>query len=260
MATYLRYQHGDFIGHGLLDGSTIQPLDGNIGDFRSADRPTLHLDEVKLLAPTVPSKIIAIGPNYRAAFKDRTPPERPNLWTKPPTCLNDPEGIIEIPPGEPGINHEVELAFVIGKRAKQVRREDAHDYIFGYTCMNDVTKGDFATKGAFVASPYLIWGKIFDGFAPLGPWIVTDIDTGNLALKCRVNGQERQNHSTSDRLFDPDLILEFVSNVMTLLPGDVISTGSPPGMTPLVDGDMIEVEIENIGVLRNYARNRSDRT
>ena len=129
---------------------------------------------VKLLAPAVPTKIIAVGPNYKIYFRDGSPPPaQPMLWTKPASCLNDPEGTIEIPSGHT-INHESELAMVIGKRAKDIDPSKAQEYIFGYTCMNDVTAGDFASPGAFAASHYFVDGKIFDTFAPLGPLIETE--------------------------------------------------------------------------------------
>ena len=259
MTKYVRYEHAGTIRYGELSGTAVQPLDGEFGAWRRAPPPTLELADVKLLAPTLPSKIIAIGPNFYAPFRgaNALPPMELMYWTKPPTVLNHPEGVIELPPGVPAVNHEVELAIVIGKRAKQVRRERAHEHILGFTCMNDVTAGDLVTPGAFGASPYFIYGKIFDGFGPLGPCIVTDLDTRNLHLETRVNGKIRQSHSTSDRIHEPDEIVARVSNVLTLYPGDVISMGSPPGVAPIVDGDVVEIEIEGIGVLRNYAKNRN---
>lgn len=259
MAKYLRYEHRGSIHFGELLGTTIQPLAGEFGALRPAAQPTVQLTDVRLLAPVTPTKIIAIGPNFHAPFRgaDAHPPMELMYWTKPATVLNHPEGIIELPPGVPAVNHEVELAIVIGKRARQVSRAEAHEYIFGFTCMNDVTAGDLITRGAFPASPYFVYGKTFDGFGPLGPWIVTDIDTGNLHMETRVNGEVRQSHSTSDRIFSPEEVVARVSNVQTLLPGDVISMGSPPGVAPMVDGDVVEVEIEGIGTLRNYARNRN---
>jgi 2-keto-4-pentenoate hydratase/2-oxohepta-3-ene-1,7-dioic acid hydratase in catechol pathway len=258
VATYLRYEHRGSTHFGELQGNMIHPLEGELGALRPAFLPTVALDEVKLLAPTVPSKIIAIGPNFHAPFRgaNAVPPMELMYWTKPATGLNHPEGVIELPPAVPAVNHEVELAIVIGKRAKRVSRAEAHQYIFGFTCMNDVTAGDLVTPGAFVASPYFVYGKTYDGFAPLGPWIVTGLDTGNLHMETRLNGEVRQSHSTSDRIFSPEEVVERVSNVQTLLPGDVISMGSPPGVGPMVDGDVVEVEIEAIGTLRNYARAR----
>lgn len=254
LARYVRFRNGETIRYGELRGTTIYPLNGAFGAFEPAPEEPIALERAKLLAPSVPTKIIAIGPNFGPV-----PPSfsQPWFWTKPATCLNDPEGIIELPPGHPAINHEVELAIVIGRRAKMVDRASAHEYIFGYTCMNDVTAGDFSKEGAFMASHYFVDGKIFDGFAPLGPWIVTDLDTGNLKMETRVNGEVRQSDTTANCLFDPAHIVALVSNVVTLFPGDVISTGSPPGVQPMVHGDVVEIEIEGIGILRNHARNRS---
>jgi 2-keto-4-pentenoate hydratase/2-oxohepta-3-ene-1,7-dioic acid hydratase in catechol pathway len=262
MARYVRYEHQGDVRYGRLDGEAIQPLEGEFAAFRPAALPTVKLGDVRLLAPTAPSKIIAIGPNFKAPFQgpDAFPPMDLTYWTKPASVLNHPEGIIELPPGVPAVNHEVELAIVIGRRAKQVSRERAADHIFGFTCMNDVTAGDFATRGAFQASGYFVFGKIFDGFGPLGPWIVTDLDTRDLHMETRVNGEVRQSHSTAGRIHEPDEVVARVSNIVTLEPGDVISMGSPPGVAPIVHGDVVEIEIENIGVLRNHARNRPERT
>ncbi len=251
---YVRYRHGNITSYGTLEGTTITPVEGPFGEFRPSAQPSIPLDAVQLLAPTVPSKIIAIGPNYRAHPGHEAVPLM--MWTKPASCLNDPEGVIELPPGHPAVNHEAELAIVIGKRAKQVHRTNAAEHIFGFTCMNDVTLGDFSTPGAFGRSPYFVHGKICDGFAPLGPCIVTNLDTRDLRLQCRVNGGIRQDHSTSDQIHEPAELVAAVSDYVTLLPGDVISTGSPPGVQPMRDGDIVEIEIEHIGILRNYARNR----
>lgn len=258
MAKYVRYDHQGAIEYGRLDGTMVQPLDGEFGAFRSSERPAVKLDEVKLLSPSTPSKVIAIGPNFHAPFQgpNAHPPVPLMFWTKPSSTVNHPEGVIALPPGLPAVNYEVELAVVIGKRAKQVSAEEAQEFIFGYTCMNDVTAGDFATPGAFMASPYFVHGKIFDGFAPLGPCIVTDLDTRDLHLESRVNGEVRQSHSTSDWIHTPAEVVARLSDILTLFPGDVISMGSPPGLGPLFDGDVVEVEIENIGVLRNFARDR----
>jgi 2-keto-4-pentenoate hydratase/2-oxohepta-3-ene-1,7-dioic acid hydratase in catechol pathway len=255
MARYVRYQQGGTVRYGELKGDTIQLLLGDFAKFSPSPEPPVKLQDVKLLSPCSPSKIVAIGPNYKCFFANATPPSQPSCWLQPPTGVNHPEGIIELPPGL-DCNHEVELAIVIGRRAKCVKRENARDYIFGYTLMNDVTAGDFQTPGAFPQSDFSDYGKIYDGFAPLGPNIVTGIDVSNLKMETRVNGKVRQSHSTSDHLFTPEFLVEFVTNILTLEPGDVISTGSPPGMYPMRHGDVVEIEIENIGVLRNYCRDR----
>lgn len=259
MAKYLRYELGGTVRYGRLDGTAITPLDGDFPTFVPSNDPTIELDRVKLLAPTQPTRIVSSGPGFKCSFPDPSHyPDMPMFWHKPLAALNHPEGIIELPTCEyPGVNHEAELGIVIGKKAKCVSPEEAPDHIFGYTCYNDVTRGDFYEAGAFGASPYYVYGKTYDGFAPIGPWVVTDLDTGNLHIECRINGEVRQSHSTSDRLFTPEQIVSWLSHMGTLNPGDVISTGSPPGMTWMKHGDVCEVEIENIGILRNHIRDRS---
>lgn len=147
MAKIVRYQTGDVVAHGLLEDHHIRPLEGNLDALRSSSAPGVELHQAKLLSPTVPSKIVAIGPNFRAYFSaDKPPPSQPMLWIKPATCLNHPEGMIELPPGHI-VNHESELALVIGKTAREVGIGEARSSILGYSCMNDVTAGDFATRG-----------------------------------------------------------------------------------------------------------------
>jgi 2-keto-4-pentenoate hydratase/2-oxohepta-3-ene-1,7-dioic acid hydratase in catechol pathway len=259
MEKYLRYEQGGAIRYGKLEGSKIIPLDGEFPEFRPSADPTLELGSVRLLSPTQPTRIVASGPGFKILFPDQSQlPAMPMFWHKPLAALNHPEGVIELPTREyPGINHEAELAIVIGKKAKCVEAGDAADFIFGYTCFNDVTRGDFYKEGAFAASPYFVYGKTYDGFAPFGPYVVTGLDVRNLHIECRINGEVRQSHTTSDRLFSPEKIVEWLSHMGTLNPGDVISMGSPPGMTWMKDGDVCEVEIENIGILRNYVRDRS---
>jgi 2-keto-4-pentenoate hydratase/2-oxohepta-3-ene-1,7-dioic acid hydratase in catechol pathway len=258
MAKYLRYELDGAVRYGRLDGTTITPLAGTFPDFRTSRDPAVELDAVRLLAPTEPTRIVSAGPGFKCSFDDPAQrPDMPMFWHKPLAALNHPEGIIELPTAEyPGINHEAELGIVIGKTAKCLTPEQAPGHIFGYTCYNDVTRGDFYEEGAFGASVYFAHGKTYDGFAPIGPWIVTDLDTSNLHIECRINGEVRQSHSTSDRLFSPAQIVSFLSQMGTLNPGDVISCGSPPGMTWMEHGDVCEVEIEGIGILRNHVRMR----
>jgi 2-keto-4-pentenoate hydratase/2-oxohepta-3-ene-1,7-dioic acid hydratase in catechol pathway len=257
MAKYVRYEQGGAVRYGRLEGTTITPLDGDFPDFTpSGDRP-VELGAVKLLAPTQPTRIVSCGPGFKCSFPNGEYPEMPAFWHKPLVALNHPEGIIELPDDEyPGVNHEAELGIVIGRTAKCVTPEAAGAHIFGYTCYNDVTRGDFYEEGAFGRSPYFVYGKTYEGFAPIGPCVVTDLDTSNLRMECRINGEVRQSHSTSDRLFTPEQLVSFVSQLGTLNPGDVISCGSPPGMTWMKHGDVCEVEIEGIGVLRNHVRMR----
>jgi 2-keto-4-pentenoate hydratase/2-oxohepta-3-ene-1,7-dioic acid hydratase in catechol pathway len=261
MAKYVRYEHQGSVSYGQVDGETIQPLEGAFAAFRPAAGPKVRLDAVKLLAPTTPTKIIAVGPNFKIFFAgaEAHPHMELTYWTKPPSVVNHHDGVVELPPGVPAVNPEVEVGIVIGKRAKQVRVEEARDHIFGFTLVNDVTAGDMQTRGAFPASLYFAYGKTFDGFGPMGPWIVTDIDVGDLHMEARVNGEIRQSHSTSDWIYTPEQVVTKVSNVQTLEPGDVISTGSPPGVGPMRHGDVVEIEVENIGMLRIHARDRQER-
>ena len=263
MARYLRYETGGAARYGRLedDGDTITPLDGPFPDFTDSGDAKASLAGVRLLAPIEPTRIVSCGPGFKCSFEDPSQyPEMPAFWHKPLVALNHHEGIIELPDDDyPGINHEVELGIVIGRKAKCVSPEEARDYIFGYTCYNDVTRGDFYKEGAFGMSPWFVYGKTYEGFAPVGPWIVTGLDTSDLHLECRINGEVRQSHSTSDRLFEPEQLVSWLSHMGTLNPGDVISCGAPPGMTWMNDGDVCEIEIEGIGVLRNHIRARPKR-
>jgi len=196
----------------------------------------------------VPSKIIGIGVNYRAHAVEmgKGLPEEPLLFLKPRSALL-PEGFpIERPVGYERVDYEGELGVVIGRRARRVSTEDALDHVLGFTCINDVTVRDLQKKDGQWAR-----AKGFDTFCPLGPKIVAGLDPSNLRIVTRVNGQVRQDSSTSDLIFDVPTLISFVSNHMTLEVGDVISTGTPSGVGNLEPGDVVEVEIEGIGVLRN---------
>jgi 2-keto-4-pentenoate hydratase/2-oxohepta-3-ene-1,7-dioic acid hydratase in catechol pathway len=254
MAKIVRYLHDGTTSYGELANAEIKPLEGSIGRFTHADRPGVPLREVRLLAPAVPTKIIAIGPGYRAQLKGGAAPARPYYWVKPASAVIGPDDVIERPSDIPVVCHESELAMVIGKLSKDVPVAEAPGHIFGYTCANDVSAGNLLNLEEYVKSQYLVDGKMFDTFAPIGPWIETDFSPANAQVVCRVNGVVRQNHNTSDLLFSPVQLVHLISSVVTLYPGDMISTGSPPGMGPLVDGDIVEVEIEGIGTLRNPVR------
>ena len=209
----------------------------------------IPLSEVKLLAPSVPSKIVALGLNYRDHAKELglPIPEEPLLFLKPPSAVIGPEEKIILPPESKRVDYEAELAVVIRKRARRIAPQRAFDYILGYTCFNDVTARDLQKKdGQWTRA------KSFDTFAPFGPWIETDLDPSNLKVRSYLNGFLRQDSSTSELIFPVPEIVSFVSQVMTLEPGDVIATGTPPGIGPLSSGDLIEVEIEGIGRLKNY--------
>ncbi|HEY3054889.1 MAG TPA: fumarylacetoacetate hydrolase family protein [Thermoanaerobaculia bacterium] len=196
-----------------------------------------------------PSKIVCVGRNYAEHARElgnEAPPE-PILFLKAPSSVIAPEGTIIRPPQSQRVDFEGELAIVIGRQARNVKRADWRGYVLGFTCGNDVTARDLQKKdGQFTRA------KSFDTFCPIGPVIETDLDTSALNLVTRVNGEIKQNGNTRDMIFPCDFLIEFISSVMTLCPGDVILTGTPAGVGPLVSGDVVEVEIDGIGTLRNH--------
>jgi 2-keto-4-pentenoate hydratase/2-oxohepta-3-ene-1,7-dioic acid hydratase in catechol pathway len=235
---------------GVGENDRIWRYDGtdafHVGKVEEA-RP-LPLSEARLLPPVVPSKIVAVGRNYAEHAKElgNEAPSEPIIFLKPPTALLPPGGTIVRPPQSQRVDFEGELAIVISHQARNIRREDWRSYVLGFTCANDVTARDLQKKDVQFTR-----GKGFDTFCPLGPCIETDLDPSSLSVQTRVNGEIRQNGNTSQMIFPCDFVLEFVSSIMTLLPGDVILTGTPAGVGPMAPGDAVEVEIERIGTLRN---------
>jgi 2-keto-4-pentenoate hydratase/2-oxohepta-3-ene-1,7-dioic acid hydratase in catechol pathway len=223
----------------LLDKEQLRVLDGP---------PAERLDQVELLAPVRPSKIIGVGLNYRAhaAEMGKKLPDEPLLFLKPSTALLDPGAPIVRPAGFDRVDYEGELGVVIGRAARRVPAAEALGYVAGFCCVNDVTVRDLQKRDVQYTR-----AKGFDSFAPLGPCLASGLEPGNLGIVTRVDGQVRQQSSTSDMIFEVPRLIETASRVMTLLPGDVISTGTPPGVGPLEPGMVVEVEIEGIGVLRN---------
>lgn len=206
-----------------------------------------------LLAPITPSKIVGIASNYRAhALEMGKPvPTSPKLFLKPPTAVVGPDAPIPRPRASERVDHEAELVVVIGRRAARVSEADALAYVFGYTAGNDVTARDFQkADGVFARA------KGYDGFAPAGPVVVTGLDPADLAVRAWVNGALRQDGRTSDMVFGVAALVAFVSDVMTLEPGDVVYTGTPSGVGPLVVGDVVEVEVEGVGRLGNPVTSR----
>jgi len=203
----------------------------------------------RLLAPVTPTKIVCVGRNYAEHAKElgnEAPPE-PIIFLKPPSALLDPEGTILRPPMSQRVDFEGELAIVVGREAKNVKADDWRDYVLGFACANDVTARDLQKKDVQFTR-----GKGFDTFCPIGPCIETELDVANLRVTTRVNGETRQDGSTSQMIFSCAFLVEFITAVMTLLPGDVILTGTPAGVGPLNAGDVVEVEVEGIGVLKNH--------
>ena len=243
-----RFRHGNRIATGSVEDDYVRPLAGTFFHNPVPTGEDVPLSEVRLLAPVLPSKIVAVGKNYadHAAEMGGDVPEEPVIFIKPSTAVIGPADPIPYPAMSSRVDHEAELAVVLGRVARHIRAEDAGRYILGFTCGNDVTARDLQAKdGQWTRA------KGFDGFCPLGPWIETELDPTDLWLECRVNGEVRQSARTSQLTFGPNRLVEFISQVMTLLPGDVILTGTPAGVGPLEVGDKVEVEVEGIGVLQN---------
>ncbi|HEX8255755.1 MAG TPA: fumarylacetoacetate hydrolase family protein [Thermoanaerobaculia bacterium] len=201
-----------------------------------------------LLPPTVPTKIVCIGRNYADHAKElgNEAPSEPLLFLKPPSALLAPGGTIVKPSQSQLVHHEGELAIVIGREAKNIHVDDWRDYVLGFTCANDVSARDLQRKDVQFTR-----GKSFDTFCPVGPHIETDLDPSDLRIVTRVNGQVKQDGRTSQMIFPCNVLLSYVSEHMTLMPGDLILTGTPAGVGSLSAGDTVEVEIEGIGTLRN---------
>ena len=243
---YLRYEHRGKIAYGALDGDSIREIRGDLFGGRSETGAKVKLSDVKLLWPCEPTKVLAVGLNYKSHLGDRPAPEKPELFFKPLTSLQNPSGDIVIPPGAKNVHYEGEMVIVIGKKATRVSRERAADHIFGYTCGNDVSERDWQRGD-------LQWwrAKGADTFGPLGPVIAVGLDYKKSRLQTRVNGEVKQSQVLSDLIFDAPTIVSFASQYVTLERGDVIYTGTPGATSAMKPGDLVEVEIEGIGVLKN---------
>jgi 2-keto-4-pentenoate hydratase/2-oxohepta-3-ene-1,7-dioic acid hydratase in catechol pathway len=244
----VRFRHGSRIATGAVEGGYVRPLQGTFFDNPVPTGEEVPLSAVRLLVPVIPSKVVAVGRNYmeHAQEMGAEVPEEPVIFLKPSTSVIGPGDPIPYPPSSRRVDHEGELGVVIGRLARHVPLEESGKFILGYLCGNDVTARDLQQKDGQWTR-----GKGFDGFCPLGPWVETELDPTDLAVECRVNGETRQAARTSQLAFGPGELVEFVSAVMTLLPGDVILTGTPAGVGPLQVGDRVEVEVEGIGVLAN---------
>jgi 2-keto-4-pentenoate hydratase/2-oxohepta-3-ene-1,7-dioic acid hydratase in catechol pathway len=244
----VRLLHDGDARYGMVEnGSSVTLLSDE--PFAAWEREdTVPLAQAQLLAPVIPTKIVCVGLNYRGHAEEMgiAPPEEPVLFMKPSTATNSPNGVITRPGAAGRVDYEGELAVVIGRRCRNVSVDEASSVILGYTCGNDVTARDIqARDGQWTRA------KGFDGFCPLGPWLETEIDPRDLAIQTRLNGEVVQSARTSDMFWDPYEVVSFVSQVMTMLPGDVVLTGTPAGIGPMDSGDVIEVEIEGIGALVN---------
>ena len=233
---------------GWIQDDMVGRIEGDpFGKFRRL-KGEIPLKDVKLLAPSQPSKIVCIGRNYKAHAEeqDAEVPKLPLIFLKPPSAIINPGDKIVLPPQSNNVEHEAELVVVIGKKTRNVTIENARDAIYGYTVGNDVTARDIQYSDAQWTR-----GKGFDTFCPFGPWIETDFDPSDALVTCHVNGQPRQMGTTRDLTFPVESLVAFISSVMTLEPGDLIFTGTPAGVGPLLDGDEVVVEIEGLGKLVN---------
>jgi 2-keto-4-pentenoate hydratase/2-oxohepta-3-ene-1,7-dioic acid hydratase in catechol pathway len=234
--------------YGILDGETIRELRGDLFDNPTPTGRTVPLADASLLAPCEPSKVIAVGLNYRSHLGTREPAAYPGLFAKFPTSVIGTDIPLRIPADATNVHYEGEMVIVIGKRAKDIEPGEVASVVFGVTAGNDVSERDW--QGAD-----LQWfrAKAADTFAPLGPAIVTGLNYNDLLVQTRLNGETVQSERTKDLIFDVETIVSYISRYITLSPGDVIFTGTPQTTKPFTDGDVIEVEVEGVGVLRNRA-------
>jgi len=252
MTKFVRFERSGSIGFGFIESAeVIQILDGDPLTGGAATGDTISMSDIRLLAPVAQPRIFGIGYNYHQAVKDAGVPipERPLVFMKPSTAAIGPNDNIVYPKGSTNVVFEGELAVVIGRKGRRIPRSEALNYVSGYTCGNDLTERTL--QMAEVKAGSMAVSKGFDTFAPLGPCLVTDLDPANITIVSRINGEVRQNGHTSDLVFDIPTLISYLSDAMTLLPGDVIMTGTPPGFGPIHPNDEVEIEIRGIGTLRN---------
>ena len=247
----VRIMHEGDCRYGLADDTTITLISDE--PFAAWEpEGILPLATAHLLSPVIPTKVVCVGLNYKSHIAEmgHETPVEPVIFVKPSTSVIGPGQPIAIPDGVGRVDYEGELGVVIGRRTHRASREQAAQNVLGLVCGNDVTARDLQRiDGQWTRA------KGFDGFCPLGPWVATGVDPSDLEVQTFVNGEIRQSARTSDMLFDPYSLVSFVSNVMTLVPGDVVLTGTPGGIGPIVDGDVVEVRIEGVGTLRNPVTN-----
>ena len=254
MAIFARFESNGSRSYGIVTSGIIEELKDGLFEPPQLTGRKFPTQDVKLLAPCEPPKILAVGQNYTSHLGERKTPKNPEMFYKPISSLQDPEGPIELPADAEDVHYEGELVVVVGRTVKNASTEEAAASIFGVTCGNDVSDRNWQ-RGAGKDVQY--WrAKGCDTFAPLGPVIVTDLDYSNLPLTTRVNGDIVQQQRTSDLIFDIPTIISFVSRYVTLTAGDVIYTGTPGNTRAMRPGDVVEVDIEGIGVLRNPVTRR----
>lgn len=249
---YARFECRGQIQYGIVEGDEIRALAGSILEDCEETGVRYAAKDVRLLAPMTPTKIVCIGQNYLEHIKEigSTPPEEPLYFLKPPSSLIGPGAAIVYPRRATRVDYEGELAIVIKAKMKDVPELEAKNYVLGYSCFNDVTERDLVGKTPF----NLTIAKSFDTFSCLGPHIVTGIDPDNVQLRTYLNGQLKQDDNTRNCVFKAAKLLNYLSQCLTLFPGDVVVTGTPKGIAPMQPGDLVEVEVEGIGRLANRVK------
>jgi 2-keto-4-pentenoate hydratase/2-oxohepta-3-ene-1,7-dioic acid hydratase in catechol pathway len=234
--------------HARIEGGRFVLLDEAPWAGGTPKGVTLQEGQLELLVPSAASKVVAVGQNYRKHAEElgKPIPVEPLLFLKPSTALNASGKAIVLPPDSQEVHHEAELGLVIGRTLRHASEREAQEGIFGLTCFNDVTARDIQRREVQHTR-----AKSYDTFACAGPWVETELSWAKLRVPARVNGELRQEGNTSDMIFSPPRLVAFISRVMTLLPGDIVATGTPSGVGPLHPGDRVEVEIEGIGTLVN---------
>jgi 2-keto-4-pentenoate hydratase/2-oxohepta-3-ene-1,7-dioic acid hydratase in catechol pathway len=247
-----RFDYNGNILYGRVEGERVQLWEGNPFSEYTESKESVPLSRLKALIPVTPSKIVCVGQNYREHIKELgvPVPEEPVIFLKPPSCLVGPDEPILYPPQAARVDYEGELALIIKEPMKDIPTEDTLRFLLGVSCFNDVTERSMAQKDPFL----LTLSKGFDTFGAFGPYIATGLNPDNLRVKTYLNGDLRQDDTTANCVFDVKYILSFVSRVMTLLPGDVVITGTPKGIGPMKAGDLIEVEVEGVGRLTNTVK------
>lgn len=243
---FARYELNGTIGYGIVSGAELRVLSGSPFGDCSETGATVALSDVQLLAPTVPTKVLAVGLNYRSHLGGQLEPGNPEIFIKTPSCINNPGGNIELPAGDDDVHAEGELVVVMKKQTRKVTPEEAAHNILGVTCGNDVSARTWQNND-------MQWwrAKASDTFGPIGPVIATDVDYTDAQLETRINGEIVQKQTTTDLIFPVTTIVSFISQAITLEPGDAIFTGTPGTTTALKAGDVVEIEIKGVGVLEN---------
>jgi 2-keto-4-pentenoate hydratase/2-oxohepta-3-ene-1,7-dioic acid hydratase in catechol pathway len=248
---FVRFKFNNTIAYGVLQDDSVKEISGSIFDRYEISSVSHKINDVQLLPPVEPSKIICVGLNYKEHIKELgyQIPEFPSHFLKPSTAIIGHNDSVFYPKIAKKVSYEGELAIVIKDCTKDVTEEEALEHVLGYTCFNDITERNLAKMQG-----QLTRAKGFDTFAAFGPCIDTDIDPSNLTIRTFLNGELVQEGETSDMVFSVKFLIFYLSQCMTLLPGDIISTGTPKGIRPMSPGDVVEVSIDSIGILRNYIK------